>query len=122
MPYQFVGKEELGKVIASGWGKTAYAPFAKTLQTVVLDIISNADCKKLNDELIKTHVCTKTRNRNVCKGDSGGGIDKVSNGLSYAFGVSSFGANFCTGYSVFTRVSEYLTWIEEQTGETFCKP
>ncbi|CAG7696470.1 unnamed protein product [Allacma fusca] len=112
-------------MIASGWGKTNgtdNGSSAKTLQTVELDVISNNDCQKMDRRITKTQVCANTPKKSVCQGDSGGSIDKVSNELSYAFGVVSYGPQNCDGYGVFTRVSEYITWIEQRTGETFCKP
>ncbi|CAG7824867.1 unnamed protein product [Allacma fusca] len=125
LPYQYVGKEELGKVIASGWGKTVGnddGSSSDTLQTVELDLVSIGECREIDRGITNMHVCTNTPNKTVCHGDSGGSIDKVSKGLSYAFGIVSYGSRYCEGYAAFTRVSEYLTWIEEWTGENFCKP
>lgn len=54
-------------------------------------------------------------------GDSGGPIAcKLENdpeqGL-YFCGIASFGPNRCPNYSVYTRVSKYVKWIEEEVAK-----
>ncbi|XP_050409420.1 chymotrypsin-like serine proteinase [Patella vulgata] len=55
------------------------------------------------------HICVHEPNKSACNGDSGGPM--VCNG--YLAGVTSWGASGCPGTypSVYTRVSEYLSWI-----------
>ena len=52
--------------------------------------------------------------RDTCQGDSGGPLQIEQGGRYYLVGLTSFGAGCGTDLpSVYTRVSYYLNWIEE---------
>ncbi len=49
----------------------------------------------------------------TCQGDSGGPITYIDNGKHIQIGVVSYGTDPCgTGYSVFTEVAAYESWID----------
>ena len=55
--------------------------------------------------------------KTLCSGDSGGPLQCVgSDGLWYQYGIVSYGANKCgaaNASDVFTKVSQYIDWIEK---------
>lgn len=64
--------------------------------------------------LITGQTCTLSDGKDTCNGDSGGPLQKVDDdGVSSIVGITSFGAD-CGGElpAVYTRVSQYLDWIE----------
>ncbi|CAG7785838.1 unnamed protein product [Allacma fusca] len=82
------------------------------------------DGKFQDEKILSTHICTYTAYKNVCHVDSGGSIDEEIDGKWYAVGVVSYGHG-CTRLNeagVYSRVSEYTSWIEQTTGiNNFCK-
>ncbi|CAI6344853.1 unnamed protein product [Macrosiphum euphorbiae] len=120
-------------VMATGWGKTALDESVSThLLKVRLNTISTEECNnsflympnKIN-KLAKgidenSMLCTgKTENQNdTCSGDSGGPIQIKHNSYKCMYsqiGITSFG-QMCgneDSSSAFTRVSNYISWIEE---------
>nr|AVA17395.1 putative Per a allergen [Periplaneta americana] len=100
--------------IASGWGYTSYpgAGLPNNLQKVSLSVISNADCQASHTGTIfSTSICASAgAGKGVCNGDSGGPL--TSNGKQ--IGIVSWGRPCATGVpDVYTRVSEYITWINQ---------
>jgi trypsin len=122
-------------VTASGYGTTQIVqagvennnPPSNTLQKVVLPVLTQTQCGPYygTSQITPNMFCTFKPNYDTCQGDSGGSVDyqNPSNGLWYNIGVTSFGAGCATqNYpGVYARVSNYLTWIEATTGETYCK-
>lgn len=121
-------REPPRKVIATGWGEIDNN-FRRPaiLQKVNLVFFSRTQCEKTwgkslkrryKDKLITSQVCygDKTnKNRDTCRGDSGGPIQiKVSNKRYEIVGVTSLGSSLCGsgppgGYS---SVTFYLPWIK----------
>ncbi|XP_072388528.1 venom protease-like isoform X2 [Diabrotica undecimpunctata] len=116
------------QLIATGWGKTSnYGSIAKDLQKVDLDYVPNDVCLKAysvvpKDELpygiIDTsQVCAGAQDgsKDTCQGDSGGPLQVQQDGRLYIVGITSFGIG-CGKPGipgVYTRVSNYLPWIEQ---------
>lgn len=112
------------KATVSGWGKdsdkaTAVSP---VLREVSSDVISRLKCNLRYFGIItKNHLCTNGKGgKGACSGDSGGPltVTKEDNQKTLV-GVVSFGIAFgCeVGWpSVFTKVSAYVKWINENTG------
>ncbi|XP_027226075.2 uncharacterized protein [Penaeus vannamei] len=116
-----------GVGITTGWGTTAWqGSTATVLQKVAVDYISNAWCTQLyNDrfDITDNMVCTYTPKKDACQGDSGGPlIARAADGRWVLTGVVSFGDECAKKDSpgVFTRVPNYISWIEENTPDDDC--
>lgn len=108
------------EVIASGWGKTSDEPteMIETLQYAELTVASNRVCSKYFGRAVKSsNICVATPDGvSTCQGDSGGPLVLASTGVQ--IGLTSFGpAAGCTLGKpvVFTRITNYLDWIQEET-------
>ncbi|KAK6184131.1 hypothetical protein SNE40_002152 [Patella caerulea] len=99
------------KCTISGWGRTVGGgSLPNTLQYVSMNKISNSECtSRWGSSINSGHICVHESGKSACNGDSGGPM--ICNG--YLAGVTSWGASGCPGTypSVYTRVSQYLSWI-----------
>jgi secreted trypsin-like serine protease len=135
LPYKLGGRQEVeGPVVASGWGLTSLnGQGSDLLKKVTLDMVGPTKCRELHknhgtergtpEKILNTQVCTLgVNNVDVCQGDSGGSIDGFVGGKWYAFGIVSYGHGCAEARhaSLYTRVSEYTSWIETNTETTFC--
>nr|XP_027206866.1 venom protease-like [Penaeus vannamei] len=114
--------------IMVGWGDTkngkgAYPDAAREVNLPI------KDCKrKLGGVLITPQMmCAgkkKSKNKGakgICFGDSGGPLFVKEDGKYTQVGIASF-VTSCLKPAVFARVTEFLTWISDNTpGETFCQ-
>nr|ATO74509.1 collagenolytic serine protease [Eriocheir sinensis] len=108
-------------VTPSGWGKPSDDALgtSSVLRQVDNPVITVLQCASVYGSIIDQRiVCTDTTGgKGTCNGDSGGPLKK--DGKNY--GVTSFVASAgCeSGYpDGFTRVVEFLDWIEAKTGVT----
>lgn len=116
------------KAMATGWGQIDFMDKSSDhLQMVILDLFKFNECKdqfskapKLSQGLIEDqHICAGSKDtiKDTCPGDSGGPL-QVYHKLQCMYsilGVVSFG-NGCAvkgSPGVYTRVSNYIDWIEE---------
>lgn len=79
-------------------------------------VISNEECSKNIDYVTENHFCAVLETPGsgiICNGDSGGAFSKYQNFERKILGVVSYGLDGCekTSLTVFTRVSNYLSWI-----------
>ncbi|XP_018570820.1 brachyurin [Anoplophora glabripennis] len=104
--------------LLTGWGRTTDASNAAspTLRGVYVDVIGNNLCRTLFGSLITAfHLCTSgTGIVGGCTGDSGGPL--VIDGVQV--GLLSLSASTCeAGHpTVFSRISNFRTWITENSG------
>merc|ERR1712121_161264 len=106
--------------IISGWGRTCgFCGIPLTLRAAQLDILSDSECTAIwgGNYNGDAHVCVHdkiNKSKGACNGDSGGPM--TSGGMLH--GVTSWGATGCsTNYaSSYTRVSSYVGWVCEVTG------
>ncbi|KAE8594473.1 hypothetical protein XENTR_v10019660 [Xenopus tropicalis] len=107
----------------TGWGYLqTEGPPSATLQQGLLKIVDYATCRRLDWWFInvKTSMICAGGDGNVasCYGDSGGPLNcKNADGVWEVHGVVSFGSasgcNINKKPSVFTRVSDYNSWIDQ---------
>uniref|UniRef100_A0A2A4K197 Peptidase S1 domain-containing protein n=1 Tax=Heliothis virescens TaxID=7102 RepID=A0A2A4K197_HELVI len=113
---------------ASGFGITRdNGDVSSTLNHVNLSVISNNECFwSFPLYLQSTNVCTSGANgRSTCRGDSGGPLVVTSNNRRILIGVTSFGSDRgCEvgAPAVFTRVTSYVSWINQHLYITFRDP
>jgi secreted trypsin-like serine protease len=97
------------------------------LKFVDITVIDNSECSDYYGlDIKKSKICADTNGGSdgVCNGDTGGPlVITESDGLPTEVGIVSFGYfefNSCkTGAPAgFTRVSEYLDWLETEAGVT----
>lgn len=126
-------QSEVGLARASGWGSISgnnTFVFPNTLQTVLLPVLTNAECRSVSSMVAETDVCTGPLGggQGVCTADSGGGLirnvrdyeigsnfeDLQNSFQDIVEGVVAWGFSPCAsagGINVFARVSAYIPWI-----------
>ena len=119
-----------------GWGADGYnnntdeaTSFPTILQEAETTIISNEDCADANAgvfDINNTHICAQAPGVDTCVADSGSPLmvqeSELAGGESnfVQVGITSFGVG-CADPDfpgVYTRVSEYVDWIEENLRES----
>lgn len=117
----------VGSVV--GWGRTEFDATSSILREAELPVIDlltclNSDRDVFGQTLDRGMLCAGyTNGTGLCNGDSGGGLFIEINGAWYLGGIASFtkarheDETLCQtkGYSVFTKVYEYLPWIRNTT-------
>jgi len=109
-----------------GWGKWNYGNISSTLREADLPIISTYECSSKYDKLKNYMITDKqicaldtSREKDACHGDSGGPLLTRSGNSWKQIGIVSFGKACVSGYpGVYTKVSEYLNWIQSITRTT----
>ncbi|XP_069467053.1 proproteinase E-like [Ambystoma mexicanum] len=105
----------------TGWGRLyTGGPSAATLQQALLPAVDHAHCTQRDwwgSTVKTTMVCAGGDVKSGCNGDSGGPLNcKGSDGRWYVHGVTSFvsssGCNALKKPTVFSRVSNYVSWIK----------
>ncbi|KAK9508640.1 hypothetical protein O3M35_006152 [Rhynocoris fuscipes] len=109
------------KATVTGWGVTSF-PMGEPspiLQKLEVETMSNYQCARIIEEPVTLGmICAApTTLQGTCFGDSGGPLTIVSKtGRHVLIGVVSFGVTGCAVVPAFpdlyTRVSEYLKWID----------
>ncbi|KAM9457779.1 chymotrypsin-like protease CTRL-1 [Clarias gariepinus] len=112
----------------TGWGRIATnvdlaAP--QTLQEVVVPTVSNTACATVYGDLLTNNmICAGVAagGKGACNGDSGGPLVVKLNQTWIQAGIVSFGTNEGCSVpgipTVFTRVSQYQVWIENNTNSS----
>lgn len=108
----------------SGWGRVHYnGQTSSVLKHLQLNIIDNRVCNSRNGDanpITNVMVCGYNQNPSIsdsstCRGDSGGPlVCQQIDGRWVLQGVVSWGSSYCDSnkrYSVYTRVSQFVTWI-----------
>uniref|UniRef100_A0ACB8EEM7 Uncharacterized protein n=1 Tax=Sphaerodactylus townsendi TaxID=933632 RepID=A0ACB8EEM7_9SAUR len=107
----------------SGWGRLyTGGPLPSILQQALLPVVDHAHCTQptwWGSTVKETMVCAGGDIRAGCNGDSGGPLNcQAGDGRWYVHGVTSFvsawGCNTLKKPTVFTRVSAFNSWIEEE--------
>ncbi|XP_042363894.1 testisin isoform X2 [Plectropomus leopardus] len=107
---------------ATGWGRRGRdetTAVFDSLQEVQIPVIGENQCScnfrqsvNITDEMI----CAGQENKGVCLGDGGGPLQCKQDSKWVHAGITSFGEPCALGNvpDVFTRVSEFQTWIMDQ--------
>ncbi|KAH8270370.1 hypothetical protein KR018_008897, partial [Drosophila ironensis] len=102
--------------VACGWGGMANGKLADWMQCMDVQVISNSECARSYGSVASTDMCTRaTDGKSVCGGDSGGALVTHDNPMQ--IGVITFASSGCkSGPSGYTRVTDHLDWIKENSG------
>ncbi|XP_018896296.2 trypsin [Bemisia tabaci] len=117
--------------VVAGWGRVdERKPISRVLRKVEVPIISETDCKSAGyseSRITDNMICAgyKEGKRDSCQGDSGGPmqINGTRAGNMEVIGIVSWGRGCARpNYpGVYTRIANYLDWIQEQLGiDKFC--
>lgn len=128
LPLRFPTTQDFNGKMATvtGWGTTAYQGFVSDiLQEITLPVLGNSQCNtfaSVTGKLTANMFCTYEAGKDSCQGDSGGPLVYEEAGRNYLIGVVSWGIKCAEiGYpGVYTKVNNYLDWIKQKTGATFC--
>ncbi|POI22032.1 hypothetical protein CIB84_014221, partial [Bambusicola thoracicus] len=111
---------EEGRVgMVSGWGAThSRGPTLRFLMRVRLPIVSMDTCQRSTRRLVTDNMfCAGygTEAADACKGDSGGPFAVSYHNTWFLLGIVSWGDGCAERekYGVYTRVSNYISWIKE---------
>ncbi|KAK3874599.1 hypothetical protein Pcinc_020491 [Petrolisthes cinctipes] len=117
-------------VTATGWGAVSYeGALATSLQEVDMTVWSNAKCQeawksRFGDtfQIAGSQVCAAAPGKDTCNGDSGGPLIVKMCERWQLLGVTSFGYKCAEPglAGVYTRVSKYLTWINQYIPDSYC--
>jgi secreted trypsin-like serine protease len=118
--------DENSPVWISGFGQDANGQTQQQLKEAQVMIQDGGFCTRawrgIYDD--SRQVCAISRSNSVCRGDSGGPLTQKINGRYEQIGLVSFGsADMCLNTRmppVFTRVSNYVNWIERNMRESTC--
>uniref|UniRef100_A0AB38ZE62 Venom S1 protease 10 n=1 Tax=Ectomocoris sp. TaxID=3104572 RepID=A0AB38ZE62_9HEMI len=124
LPYQALDLEGK-KVLVIGWGRTtAKGSSSDILLKVELDVQPLSYCVKSYSYLRTSpprQLCTHTKDKDSCKGDSGGPLlyrDPATNRY-VVVGIVSFGKSCASKHGgVWTDVFAYKEWIQQKIAET----
>ncbi|KAL5280082.1 hypothetical protein ACFFRR_004203 [Megaselia abdita] len=120
-------KSPTSNLVALGYGHKEFAGInSNILQKINITLFENFECElfyngqtKIPNGIIEKQLCAGdySATRDTCQGDSGGPVLAMThNGLRSVpqiIGITSFGSACASGVpGVYTRVSEYIDWIE----------
>ncbi|XP_039679629.1 trypsin-like [Perca fluviatilis] len=111
----------------TGWGTISSSgtplPFPQMLQEVSVPLVSNTQCNAAYGIITSNMICAglTAGGKDSCQGDSGGPLVTKVGSVWVQIGIVSFGDGCAQpGYpGVYTRVSQYTSWINSQTNGTF---
>ena len=102
---------------AAGWGRTSTssAYTSRYLRDVALPIISDAECQRLQSNVVpETMLCAGDGRGDTCQGDSGGPLVCADGGEPILVGVTSWGIGCgrASNPGVYTDVVRYRSFID----------
>ncbi|MGE4268354.1 MAG: serine protease [Deferribacterales bacterium] len=110
----------------AGWGSTAYPATAHSYPTdlmeVDLPIVSNATCSGSYSTITDNMLCAgySSGGKDSCSGDSGGPLFVNDGSSNIVVGIVSNGTGCALAgyYGVYTRVSQYASWVDGKMSGT----
>jgi secreted trypsin-like serine protease len=109
------------ELVVTGFGTTEFGGSSSNeLLKATLKIVSNDECRNsyppddsIAFGILPTQLCAYEEGKDTCSGDSGGPAQIKIDRTHYIVGITSFGSLCAAGSpGVYTRVSEYLDFIE----------
>jgi secreted trypsin-like serine protease len=130
IPLAPTGFQLQGNGTVTGWGRQdVNGKWTKQLRKVDIPLVEWQPCAKLFKgyaTVTEDMFCTGTKDggQAPCNGDSGGPVgckyaDDPS-GKLYLCGIASWGPSSCPNYSVYTRVSKYYEWVQQEIEARKC--
>ncbi|KAF7997873.1 hypothetical protein HCN44_009271 [Aphidius gifuensis] len=121
------------RAIASGWGREDWTDKKGTddLLKVVLDLVPHARCKEIfgsDKDTLKRgiidewQICAGEEGKDTCQGDSGGPLvvyDPDFDCMYDVIGLTSFGLVCGLTPGIYTRVNNYISWLEDKIWPNF---
>uniref|UniRef100_A0A4W6C3Y4 Ovochymase 1 n=1 Tax=Lates calcarifer TaxID=8187 RepID=A0A4W6C3Y4_LATCA len=106
--------------VTIGWGavKTTGDVDPDRLHHVGLTLVNQTTCRQKWGGLVTdSHICSHPAGSTSCMGDSGAPLFCRKHGAYFLFGVVTWGNGCCAADkpSIFTRISDYDSWITEVT-------
>ncbi|KAH8290863.1 hypothetical protein KR054_006567 [Drosophila jambulina] len=111
--------------VVTGWGALSEGgPISDTLQEVEVPILTQQECRESNygeSKITDNMICAgyvEQGGKDSCQGDSGGPMHVLGSGEAYQLaGIVSWGEGCAkpNAPGVYTRVSNFNQWIEENT-------
>lgn len=111
-----------GLAFVTGWGATQeHAGLAPVLREVEVPLVANADCRQSYGMLTANMLCAgyPEGSKDACQGDSGGPLmlpDQTGHWKLVGLVSFGYGCGRPLFYGVYTRVANYIEWIEGITG------
>ncbi|KAK4314191.1 hypothetical protein Pmani_014524 [Petrolisthes manimaculis] len=110
---------------ATGWGTLASGGSQPSiLQEVDLTVMSNSQCASAyNFNIPNVMICATDAGKDTCQGDSGGPLVVPNSDSVYSLvGITSWGIGCATNPGVYTRVTEYVDWVNNlvSSGQQMC--
>ena len=110
---------EVARVTGWGWTNPDVSSQAGSLQSVQVDIMSNAECvsEYSSKEITDNMVCARSPGADACYGDSGGPLTLDWAGRAVLVGVVSWGRECARPQwpGVYSRVSRVTQWLRDNT-------
>jgi len=110
----------------TGWGLIQAVPqiLASELRKVQLPIVSLLQASTVWSSIPSTDLMAgyNKGNQDACNGDSGGPLVVPVTGEFKLAGIVSWGNSTCNTYGGYTSVSNFLSWIAENTGIADFRP
>lgn len=129
LPFKFASNDFSGESgTVTGWGQLTFnGEVSNVLQEVELPILTTAECQQYDivaGSITENMLCTYSLGLDACKGDSGGPLHWGKDGRQYLIGLVSFGQGCADKDSpgVYTKVTNYLQWIQKKTSANLCTP
>ncbi|XP_041935670.1 coagulation factor VII isoform X1 [Alosa sapidissima] len=107
--------------IVSGWGRLAQSgPPSPILQRLEVPRVPNQECTNHTGlQVTRNMLCAgfQEGGRDSCQGDSGGPLVTRYKSTHFLLGIVSWGKGCASAdsYGIYTRVGNYLQWIEKNT-------
>ncbi|XP_066974847.1 proclotting enzyme-like [Macrobrachium rosenbergii] len=124
LPANYISEDFIGETATvTGWGTLQYqGEESNVLMEVDVPVVECQNYSIIANDVTNNMICAYEQGRDACQGDSGGPLQIQLEGKYYLIGIVSFGhgCGDLNSPGVYTKVTNYIDWIESNTGENFC--